>query len=58
MAQTIEELMQENQQLREELQLKDQRIQELEKVEKEHEAVKHKQLHDQWVSGKPGRGVR
>jgi hypothetical protein len=59
MTQTIEELRYENQQLRLKLQDKEQRIQELEKIENEHNAVMHKQIHDKWVSGgrKGSRGV-
>lgn len=48
MAQTLEELQAENEQL----QLK---IQEL---EKEIAVVKNKNAHDKWVSGRRGRGVK
>ncbi|MEH7108219.1 hypothetical protein [Bacillus sp. JJ1764] len=60
MTQTLEEWRYENQQLQLKLQAKEQRIQELERSEKELNDFKHKQAHDKWVSGgrKGNRGVR
>lgn len=51
MSQTTEKLEQENKRLQE-------RIEELEKIQKEHDDAVYKKTHDRWVGKSRGRGFR
>lgn len=51
MAQTLEDLQLENQELRTQLAVYKKRIDELEAYKKEYDDMKYKEAHDNWVSG-------